>query len=375
MSLRIAIANATPHNRCETFVAAHIAGLDKVVLVLAGGSLPETDGNGVPLAGTSKFSVALDRFRNVAFGTKHAARLRKRIVRRLKAEQVQVVLAEYGITAAEMLPCCQELGIPLVAYFLGFDAYRAKVIERYGKYRELFAGAHSIIAVSHAIREQLISLGAPADKVVYNSCGADLQRFGTCDPAKAPPHFLAVGRFVDKKAPHLTLLAFARVVRDLPEARLTMVGDGDLWETCHQLVRAHGLQESVDLCGPKSPEEIAVLLQRSRAFVQHSVITTSNDREGTPVAMLEAMGAGVPVISTQHGDITELVKHGERGLLCAERDVEGMAAHMIQLAGDPQLAGRMGVAGAAYVRAEHGLHDRIASLQGILEQAVTKRRS
>ena len=375
MSIRIAIASATPHDRCETFVAAHIARLQSVVLVLTGGSLPEADGQGRWLLGTSKIARLQAMFRRTVLRQDRREQLRQRIVQLLRNEKVDIVLAEYGVTAMEMLPCCKAAGIPLVTYFLGFDAYRTKVIERYGNYRQLFAGGHTIIAVSHAVRDQLISLGATAEQVVYNSCGADLQRFGTCDPAKAPPHFLAVGRFVDKKAPHLMLLAFARVVRDHPEARLTMVGDGDLWETCHQLVRAHGLEASVDLCGPKTPEEIAALQQRSRAFVQHSVITSSNDREGTPVAMLEAMGAGLPVISTRHGDINELVAHGDRGLLCEERDVEGMAAHMLQLAADPDLAARMGRAGIDYVRSHHALTDRIASLQKILQQAATSTRT
>ena len=372
MSLRIALATPTPHDKCETFIANHIERLDRVELLLTEGSLPGFDRHGKPLLAATPVALLLDRARAALLGQDWRSRLRAHITKRLRKERIDVVLAEYGTTASEMLPCCQATGVPLVAYFLGFDAYRHDQLERYGNYKALFAGAEALIGVSQAICDQLIALGAPPSKVHYNSCGADLDRFHMCSPGDAPPHFLVVGRFVDKKAPHLALLAFARVAAQHPEARMTMVGDGELWETCHQLVRAHGLQEQVDLCGRRSPVEIATLLQRSRAFVQHSVITTANDREGTPVAIIESMAAGVPVISTHHGDITELAKHGERGLLCAEGDVESMAAHMLRLVDEPDLAARMGRAAALYVRTEHRLEDRIAALQRILEQAANR---
>lgn len=373
MPLRIAIATATPHDKCETFVAAHIGRLEHVVLVMAGGSLPETDGKGRPLMSSSVAAVAYDRFSSIVLGQRRERRLRARITQLLREAKVDVVLAEYGITAAEILPCCQEAGVPLVPYFLGFDAYSTRQLERYGNYRALFAGAARIVAVSEAIRAHLVTLGAPPEKIVYNSCGADLERFQTCDPRNAPPHFLAVGRFVDKKAAHLALLAFAHAWRQRPDARMTMVGDGPLWESCHQLARAHGLANAVELCGPKPPDVIAQMLQRTRAFVQHSVITSTNDREGTPVAMLEAMGAGVPVISTRHGDIVELAAHGKRGLLSDEADIVAMAEHMVKLIDHPEEAGSMGANAAAYVRAEHGIIDRIASLQAILERAAAER--
>lgn len=370
MAIRIAIATPTPLHRCETFIANHIERLDRVELLVTDGMLPAFDRNGLSLLGATKWARAVDKLGGALRGQDWRSRVRVRITELLRKERVQVVLAEYGNTASEMLPSCQAAGVPLVAYFLGYDAYRGDQLQMHGNYTKLFAGAAAIVAVSRAIREQLIALGAPPEKVIYNSCGADLSTFTACEPGSAPPHFLAVGRFVEKKAPHITVKAFARVAKDRPEARLTMVGDGDLLEQCQQLVREHGLEAQVDLCGKRTPVEIATLLQRSRAFVQHSVVTASNDREGTPVAILESMAAGVPVISTRHGDIVELVKHNERGLLCDEGDVEEMAANMLQLIDRPDLAARMGAAGRSYVFAEHRLEDRIASLQKILENAA-----
>lgn len=369
MPLRIALATSTAPARMETFIRHHVERLDHVELVLAEGSLPTRMGDGrsiLPDGFVGRFKV---RLRSAFVGKDWRQQLRERIADLLREARVDVVLAEYGDVGSELLPVCQALGIPIVPYFLGVDAYRNDILARYHGHRELLQGAAAIVAVSNAIRAQLISLGASPDRVIYNSCGADLERFKPCAPGDAPPHFLAVGRFVEKKAPQNTIRAFAEVCRQRPSARLTFVGDGPLWDRCRALVEELGIAHQVALVGRRSPDEVAALLKRSRAFVQHSVVSPTNDREGSPVALIEAMGSGVPVVSTRHGDIVELVGE-ERGLLCDEGDVTGMAENLLRLVDHPEEAARMGAAAQEYVRAEHRVEDRIAALQRVLEHAA-----
>ena len=372
MPIRIALATSTAPARMETFIRHHVERLDRVELVLTEGSLPTRLGDGRSILPDGSFGRLLVRARAMVTGQDWRQQLRERIAVMLREARIDVVLAEYGDVGSELLPLCQALGIPIVPYFLGVDAYRNDILARYHGHRDLLQGAAAIVAVSKAIKTQLVALGAAPERVVYNSCGADLERFKPCAPGDAPPHFLAVGRFVEKKAPHITIAAFAQVARQRPEARLTFVGDGPLWERCRALVEELGVQDQLALVGRKSPDEIAALLKRSRAFVQHSVVSPTNDREGSPVAIVEAMGSGVPVVSTRHGDITELVGE-ERGLLCDEGDAEGMAANMLRLVDHPEEAARMGAAARSYVLAEHRVEDRIASLQSILERAAAGR--
>jgi glycosyltransferase involved in cell wall biosynthesis len=75
-------------------------------------------------------------------------------------------------------------------------------------------------------------------------------------------------------------------------------------------------------------------------------------------------------VSTRHAGIADVVAHEERGLLCAEHDVEAMAAHMVHLVDDPALALAMGTAGRAYTEKAHRVEVQVANLQGILQQAV-----
>lgn len=368
-ALRIALASPAENAWSETFIAAHIDRLNKVELLFSGGVPPRNASRGGPLVRSVGLASYWDRLVGKWSGGLPGL-ARGRLEQRLREFLPDVVLAEYGNMGAEIVEACAKAGVPLVVHFHGFDAHRTDYIARYGNYRELFSYAIALVVVSRAMEAQLLAIGAPREKVVYNCYGIDVQRFVPGRPDLAPPHFLAIGRFAEKKAPQLTIRAFAKVVAQRPQARLTMVGQGRLWEACHQLVKELGLQGSVDLCGVKKPDEIVGLLHVSRAFVQHSVVTASNDHEGTPLAVLEAMATGVPVVATRHAGIADVVEHGVRGLLCAEHDVDGMAAGMLRLVDDPALAGAMGAAGRAYTERAHRVEVQVGNLQRILERAA-----
>ena len=100
------------------------------------------------------------------------------------------------------------------------------ILDRYGaRYGEMFEQAATLVVVSRTMQDALLALGAPAgDKP--RAHGVDLEAFRGASPERAPATFLAVGRFVEKKAPLLTITAFASVRRRYPDARLRMIGTG-----------------------------------------------------------------------------------------------------------------------------------------------------
>lgn len=197
--------------------------------------------------------------------------------------------------------------------------------------------------------------------------------FEAGDAAANPPLFVGVGRFVEKKAPHLTLLAFRRVLDACPEARLRLLGDGPLMPVCRDMVRGLGMEHAVELPGAVPHAEVAEAMRGARAFVQHSVRAADGDCEGNPVAVMEAGAAGLPVVATRHAGIPETVLDGTTGLLVDERDVDGMAERMIELARDPALAGRLGRAARERIRAEFGMEKSIERLGRILTEAAERR--
>lgn len=369
--IRIAVATPSANAWSETFIAAHIKRLKGVRCVLVDGDLPNRVLDGPLLLHRGGVGHLADHLFARIGGGNTQDLLRRRISKLLSRERIDVVLAEYGICADALIEPCERAGVPLVAHFHGYDAHKTAKLEQVGNYQRLFKSAAALVVVSRAMEQQLLSLGAPREKHFYNCYGIDVDQFAAGDPATTAPHFVAVGRFVAKKAPQLALSAFELLLEQVPDARLTMIGQGPLWESCVQRVRGSALKDHVSLPGVKKPTEIVEILRGARAFVQHSVRAWSGDSEGTPLAVLEAMASGLPVIATRHTGIGDVVVHGEHGLLCDEFDIKTMAAHMIQLAGDPQLAGRIGKAGRAHVERNYRVEESVAALQGILERAAS----
>jgi glycosyltransferase involved in cell wall biosynthesis len=251
---------------------------------------------------------------------------------------VDVVLAEYGITGVDVLALVREAGLPLVVHFHGYDAYNSHYVEpRRQAYCELFEWSHAVVGVSRAMCDRLVDeLGAPRNKVHYIPYFIDPSNFQGATPGNSSQLFLSVGRFVEKKAPHLTILAFSRMKNQFPNARLEMVGDGPLLGACKWLAKALSLEDAIQFHGVKPREWIAEAMQRATAFVQHSVTAGNGDSEGTPLAILEAQCTGLPVVATRHAGICDVVVSGETGFLAEEGDVATMADGMRRVLELPQ---------------------------------------
>ncbi|HEX8887585.1 MAG TPA: glycosyltransferase [Pyrinomonadaceae bacterium] len=286
----------------------------------------------------------------------------------------RAVLAEYGTTGVLLVRACHRLNIPLVVHFHGYDASEYAVLEEHAEsYPLMFKEAAAIIAVSRAMEQKLLALGAPAEKVHYNPCGIDCSKFSGAEPENAPPTFLAVGRFVEKKAPQLTIKAFARVYRAEPQARLRMIGDGPLLDECRELVKELKIEDAVTFMGAQPPEVVEDEMRSARAFVQHSVEAANGDSEGTPLGVLEAGASGLAVVSTRHAGIPDVVIENETGLLVDERDVEAMGREMLRMAHEPQLAARMGRRARLRIKSEFSEERSFSRLWAIIESAVVER--
>jgi glycosyltransferase involved in cell wall biosynthesis len=250
----------------------------------------------------------------------------------LKRQHVDVLLAEYGTTAASITPACRLAEIPLVAHFHGFDASRRSVIAEYrSSYLKMFAYAASVVVVSNDMRGRLIGLGCSPAKLVVSPCGPG-SAFLSVEPAVDSNLVVAVGRLVEKKGPDLLIRAFHKVLATHPDLRLMIVGDGPMRSKCEDLVNSLRLQGSIQLVGSATSDEIRGYLGQSFLFAQHSVVASDGDSEGTPVAIMEASAAGLPVVATRHAGIPDVILNGETGLLVEEHDVEGMAAAIVALA-------------------------------------------
>jgi colanic acid/amylovoran biosynthesis glycosyltransferase len=363
MIQRIAIFSPNQNAYSETFIQAH-KNLPFDIKFYYGGKLPSALEGGKGLLNLSMVERFEKKIRR-KFSIKEYA-----LYYSLKRERIEVVLAEYGETAVETLNVVKKLGIPLVVHFHGYDASVSEVLSRnVEKYKEVFNYATSVLVVSKKMQNDLFKIGCPLEKIVLNIYGPNSIFFSNI-PCYDSQRFVAVGRFVEKKAPYLTILAFAKVKRKYPQAELILVGDGPLMNICQQIVNAMGLSHDVLFKGPLTPGEIISIFQKSVAFVQHSITATNGDSEGTPVAILEAQAAALPVISTFHAGIPDVVIHEETGLLVKEGDIEGMADNMMYLIEKKNLAKKLGQMGRQRVQNHFLMEKHLNILAKELEKAA-----
>jgi glycosyltransferase involved in cell wall biosynthesis len=202
--------------------------------------------------------------------------------------------------------------------------------------------ADRITALSEQdLAEQLALRLAPPLKHVVIPNGIDFERYDR--PAASRPDGSlvvgAVGRFTAEKGHAHLLDAFVRVRRARPDARLVLVGYGELEA---DLRRRAG--EGVEFAGARDSAE---LLPTFDVFVQPSLY------ESQGLAILEAMAAGRPVVATDVGGVRDVVRDGETGLLVRAGDPDALAAAILRLAGEPEFSAGLAVRARARVREIH----------------------
>jgi L-malate glycosyltransferase len=217
--------------------------------------------------------------------------------------------------------------------------------------------AHAIVANAGAVKAHVVGQGVPASKVTVIHNGLDitrvtvgpnfsrvaaLQRFGLPD---GRPLIAIVANMRHEVKDYPTFLRAAQVVhRGFPDAAFVLAGEGDLLERLRSLAAELGIADHAWFTG--RCDHIAELLAIS------DICVLSSRAEGFSNAILEYMAAGKPVVATDVGGAREAIAEGETGYLVLARDHDAMAERILRLLRNPDLAKRMGEAGARRVLAD-----------------------
>ncbi len=362
MNIAIFTPNQNPYS--ETFIQAHKRFLkDNIFYYYGVGDHIQLEGH-PPLVSTGKRlrlkgeQLLFKKAKNHIWTTA--------VFKSLKKNKIDVILVEYGTHAHRLMPLLNKIKLPFAVHYHGYDASVDDVIEKHDNYKEVFSNASKVFAVSTVMRERLLKIGCPDEKLIYNVYGPQ-PHFAEVQPTYSKQQFIAIGRFTDKKAPYLTLYAFKAVLHTHPDARLIMAGNGVLLNTCKNIAKHIGVDANVDFVGVITPEKYAQYLSESLAFVQHSITADNGDMEGTPLAVLEASSAGLAVISTYHAGISDVIVHEKTGLLSQEQDVATMTSHMLRLLEDNDYARGLGQAGKTHIEQNYNMKRHIGVLQEQLE--------
>lgn len=194
-------------------------------------------------------------------------------------------------------------------------------------------------------------------KVHVVRCGVDLRLFQPRprDNGSGPLRILSVGSLSEVKG-HAYLVEACRILahRGVPFT-CRVIGEGPLRPSLNRQIRRSGLQDRVFLVGEKTGPEVLEALQESDTFVLASVPTRNGKREGIPVALMEAMAGGLPVIASSLSGIPELVESGKSGILVPPRDARGLAAALEEIYRDLELRRRLGQQGRLRVLQDFNL--------------------
>ncbi len=293
-----------------------------------------------------------------------------------RREDIDLVVGHFGPCGMTAMQVGLLNDIPSVTIFHGYDVSMLLRDDRWvERYRTLFDFGTHLVSVSEAGRERLIDIGCPADKVSTVHLGVDVARFA-CRRQRSrrrhPRRILMIARLTEKKGVDTAIRALAKARETEPCLRLRVVGDGDRRTELESLVRALDLSDTVELLGALPPDRVRLELAACDLLLQPSVMAADGDQEGIPVALMEAMASGVPVIASRHSGIPELVVHGQTGLLAGERDTEELAEQIVTLVRNRSL--RLGLSRRARVRVEEAFNLEIQAAQlGALLERVERR--
>lgn len=256
----------------------------------------------------------------------------------------------------------------VITTFHGYDI--SERLKRRGdkEYNHLFEVGDLFLPISERWKNKLIKLGCREQKIVVHKMGVDTSKF-PFSPRQmrndGRVQLLTVARFVEKKGIEYGIQAVAKVLQQHPQIEYKIAGDGPLRSDISRMIDDLNVTDNVKLLGWQRQEEIVEFMKEADILLAPSVCSKDGDWEGIPVVLMEALAQGLPVLSTQHSGIPELVQDGKSGFLVPERDVDALAEKLVYFIKHPEIWPEMGRAGRDYVERYYdinGLNDQLVQL-------------
>jgi len=372
--MRIAMLLTEYPVRSETFIEDQISGLRELgceitILPMRGGPTPEAKwkrpfaamGKAMRLGSPARIPWrAFDAFRHGEYAASlrlfcEAADLASR--RQPPFDVVHAHFGPNGIRSSMLRDTGCLQARKWITSFYGYDVSSYPRQFRRNPYRELFREGDLFLPLSRVMRQKLVDLGAPPDRLRVHSLGVNPDVFlpRQAEPQGARPggvHVLSIGRLVEKKG-------FAGALRAVAAApsvyRYSILGDGPLRPDLERLIRELGIQQRVELLGWQDRQAVTERLRGTDIFLAPSVTAANGDEEGTPTVILEAMACGVPVVATHHAGIPEVVSDGQSGLLADENDIAALSRALETLAANRTVRAEMGAMGRKIITDRHDI--------------------
>jgi colanic acid/amylovoran/stewartan biosynthesis glycosyltransferase WcaL/AmsK/CpsK len=256
----------------------------------------------------------------------------------------------------------------IITTFLGFDISQYIKAKGNHVYDKLFTKGNLFLCNSERIKKKLIELGCPDRKIIVHRSGVDTRKFAfvSREPkSDGKIKLLTIARLVEKKGVQYGIRAVAKIQKKHSNIEYYIVGDGMLRNSLERLIEDTKSNGFIKLVGWKREGELIELLRQADILLAPSVTAEDGDQEGIPVVLVDALARGLPVVSTQHSGIPELVQDGVSGFLVPERNVDALAEKLDYLIQHGEAWPEMGRAGRSFVEQHYDinlLNDRLVGI-------------
>ncbi|MDP1676912.1 MAG: glycosyltransferase [Bacteroidota bacterium] len=279
--------------------------------------------------------------------------------------------AHMGYEGARWLHSFESAKIPLITTFYGQDVSKLGRIPKWKKrYLRLFDYGTFFLAEGNYLKKQLVDIGCSEEKIVVQHLGVNIERY----PQKEYQQrdniiILQIASFREKKGIEYSLQAIAAIKDEFPNIEFRIIGSGDSTseiQHIHNLAKQYRINDIVKFLGKKPHNEIIEEYRNADIFLHPSVTAQDGDNEGgSPVSITEASAVGLPIISTTHADIPEVVLSRQSGLLAPERDVSQLRQMLQVLIQDPAKRKEMGLCGRRHIEMNYNILTQVSRLEEI----------
>lgn len=296
-------------------------------------------------------------------------------VQAIADREVCVLHAHFGLMGYRALKLKRDTRLPLMVSFYGIDASHMLGLRQWQEaFAQVFERADVVTALGTDMADRLCLAGCPERKIQIVHLGVDLAAIPfipRMPPETGEPLVLFYcGRLVEKKGIFDALEAFASVVDKWPQLVFRIVGDGALRALLNRKIRAMKLQGRVQVLGALPHRRVLEEMANAHVFILPSKTASNGDMEGTPTVLLEAQASGLPVLSTFHADIPEVVLDGQSGFLVPEGDVVSLADKLNLLLSMADVWADFGREGRAHIKKYYHILTEVKKLETLYQKLV-----
>jgi len=297
---------------------------------------------------------------------------------KLKDVKIDLIHTHFVVDAIYFRRFTKLFNVPKICSAYGYDVssfpnYFLDLPKYFMK--KIFMEYDFFLAMSEDMKQDFLDLGCPEEKIIVHYYGTDIRKFykpRSNYQFNGKFKILSVGTIEEKKAQHLVIEALNLINQYFQNFEYHVVGSGDYLDLCMEKVKKYNLTDKVFFHGyiHYNDRRLIEFYNNSDIFILPSITSKDNDKEGIPGTIVEAMASGLPVISTYHAGIPSIIENRKEGILVKEKDVQGLAAAILELAKNEHLRENLGKNAQKRAMEELDLYKGTERLEKIYEEVI-----